>query len=188
MQKRELTVSMLAANVYALVTGFLPAMLWPALLALLWGAERLQQGLQRLLDPASGQMTALILLFIPGIFVHELLHALGWVWFGKVGREAIRFGFQWKTLTPYAHCQLPMTASAYCAGGLLPGLMLGAVPGLLGALLGSFFLVAFGFVFTAAAGGDFLILWLLRGVSSRALVEDHPSKAGCYVLEPQEAG
>jgi hypothetical protein len=177
---------MLAANVYALITGFVPALLWPVLMALLWGGERLQQGMDRLFDFGSGQMTALFVLFVPGIVVHELLHAAGWMWTGKLAREAIRFGVQWKTLTPYAHCTLPLPVSAYRAGTLLPGLVLGIVPGLLGALLGNFFLVALGFVFTAAAGGDFLILWLLRGVSPEAMIEDHPSKAGCYVLSPAE--
>jgi len=35
---------------------------------------------------------------------------------------------------------------------------------------------------TAAAGGDMMILWLLRKDKSPVLVEDHPSEAGCYVL------
>ena len=37
-----------------------------------------------------------------------------------------------------------------------------------------------------AAGGDWLVLWLLRGVSPGAFVEDHPTRAGCYVLEPEQ--
>lgn len=186
--RREVTVSMLAANIYALVTGLLPALLLPALYALFWGSEGVQQGLDRLFDFEGGQTVLLFLLLIPGIIVHELLHAAGWIWSGKVDRNAIRFGFQWKTLTPYAHCTVPLRASAYRAGTLLPGLVLGLIPGLVGVLLDSFFLVVFGFVFTFAAGGDFLILWLLRGVSPDALVEDHPTKAGCYVLEPGETG
>jgi len=37
---------------------------------------------------------------------------------------------------------------------------------------------------TAGAGGDFLILWLTRHVKAGMQVEDHPTNAGCYVLEP----
>jgi hypothetical protein len=37
-------------------------------------------------------------------------------------------------------------------------------------------------IFTLAAGGDALILWLLRGVPAGRLVRDHPSKPGCLVL------
>ncbi len=186
MHRRELAVSMLAANVYALITGFLPALLLPLLYALFWGRAGLQRGLVGLFNFESGQMPLLLLLLIPGIVLHELLHAAGWIWFGRVRRQDVRFGFQWKTLTPYAHCTVPLRASAYRAGTLLPGLALGLIPGLLGVVLGNFFLLAFGFFFTFAAGGDFLILWLLRGVPADTLVEDHPTKAGCYVLEPEE--
>jgi hypothetical protein len=42
----------------------------------------------------------------------------------------------------------------------------------------------FSLIHTAAAGGDWLILWLIRGVKAGSLVEDHPSNAGCYVLAP----
>jgi hypothetical protein len=43
--------------------------------------------------------------------------------------------------------------------------------------------MAFGLLFTFAAGGDALVLWLLRGVAPHRLVEDHPTRAGCFVWE-----
>jgi hypothetical protein len=64
----------------------------------------------------------------------------------------------------------------------MPGLLLGIAPSIAGVISGSAVLAAFGLLFTIAAGGDFLILWLLRGVHAGALVEDHPERAGCYVL------
>jgi hypothetical protein len=188
MNKREVTVSALAANLYALVTGLLPALLLPALYTLIWGSEQLRQGLDGLFSFDSGQMTALILIFIPGIVVHELLHALGWMRFGQVDRSAIKLGFQWKALAPYAHCKVPLPASAYRTGAFLPGLLMGIVPGLLGVFFGNFFLVAVGFLFTFTAGGDFLVLWLLRAVPPQTLVQDHPGKVGSYVFEPVAHG
>lgn len=184
MNKREVTVSAVAANLLALVTGLLPALLFLALFALVWGSEQLRQGMAALFAFGNGQMTALILLFLPGIVVHELLHALGWIYFGRVDRSAIKFGVIWKALTPYAHCKVPLPASAYRAGTFLPGLLMGIVPGLLGVLFGNFFLVAVGFLFTFTAGGDYLVLWLLRAVSPQTPVEDHSTKVGAYVLEP----
>ena len=65
----------------------------------------------------------------------------------------------------------------------MPGLVLGILPATAGLLLGSGGLLVFGIVFTAAAGGDFLILWMIRNVPSNSLVEDHPTRAGCYVFE-----
>ena len=188
MNSREVTVPVIAANVYGTALGLAPALLSPVLFSAVWGSDRLREGLDGLFSFGSGQMTALILLFIPGILVHELLHAVGWMWFGKLGPESIKLGFYWKALTPYAHAKVPLPVTAYRRGAFLPGLLLGILPGLLGILLGNFFLVAAGFLFTFTAGGDFLVLWLLRDVSPRAMVADHPTKTGCYVLEPEEAG
>lgn len=38
-------------------------------------------------------------------------------------------------------------------------------------------------IHTAAAGGDWLILWRKRNVKANSKVEDHPTNAGCYVIE-----
>jgi len=38
-------------------------------------------------------------------------------------------------------------------------------------------------VHTSAAGGDWLILWLIRNVRAGMQVDNHPTKAGCHVLE-----
>ncbi|MGB8982049.1 MAG: DUF3267 domain-containing protein, partial [Anaerolineales bacterium] len=63
-------------------------------------------------------------------------------------------------------------------------LILGILPYLVSLFTGNGCLFWFGLLNTAAAGGDFLILWLIRKVKSGRLVEDHPTHAGCYVLEP----
>jgi hypothetical protein len=77
----------------------------------------------------------------------------------------------------------PVEVSAYRIGGFMPGFILGIVPYLLSLLLGNGTLFWFSIVHTAAAGGDWLILWLLRNVRKGTLVEDHPTNAGCYVVE-----
>jgi hypothetical protein len=78
--------------------------------------------------------------------------------------------------------QPPVTVGANRIGALMPGLLLGVAPSIAGVISGSGVLVAFGLLFTIAAGGDFLILWSLRGVRAGALVENHPERAGCDVL------
>jgi hypothetical protein len=125
-----------------------------------------------------------LLLMIAGILVHEGIHALAWSAFGRLPLKRIRFGFQTSTLTPYAHALDPMPARAYRLGALMPALMLGVVPFAVGTAVGSLPVALFGMIFVFAAGGDLLILWLIRGVDPRALVLDHPSRAGCIVLPP----
>ena len=74
-----------------------------------------------------------------------------------------------------------MQASAYRIGVVMPLLVLGVVPYCVSLVIGSPWLLWFGFVFITAATGDILVLWLLRGIDGKTLVEDHPSNAGCYV-------
>jgi hypothetical protein len=74
-----------------------------------------------------------------------------------------------------------MQASAYRIGVAMPLLVLGVVPYCVSLVIGSPWLLWFGFVFITAATGDILVLWLLRGIDGKTLVEDHPSNAGCYV-------
>jgi hypothetical protein len=173
----ERTASMVQANVAAIV-GVLPPL---AVLAvgygLVWGWGALGDGFDDLFEP----VWRFLLLFVGGVIVHEALHGIAW---RMSGAEAgsVRFGFQWKTLTPYAHSTAPMSARAYRIGAVTPGLVLGLAPALLGLAVGAGAMFWFGLLFTLAAGGDALILWLLRGVSGDRLVNDHPSKPGCLVL------
>ena len=118
---------------------------------------------------------------VAGILLHELLHALGWVLFGGLPLSRIHFGFKLRTLTPYAHLKGPIAARPYRTGILLPLLVLGLPPYLIGLLLANQRVMVFGLFFTLAAGGDLLVLWLLRGVPGDARVEDHPTRAGCWV-------
>jgi hypothetical protein len=180
LKKHSYTVSFLKANLLALVTGLLPVVPLVWIFIAIWGAERLFTGLSWL------EIATLALSLPVGIVLHELLHAAGWHFFGQVPREAIKFGFKVEYLTPYAHSTQTMSASAYRLGGLLPGLVLGLLPGLLALATGSALLMFIGVIFTFAAGGDLLIFWLLRSVPAEAPVQDHPSEVGCYVYLPAD--
>jgi hypothetical protein len=78
-----------------------------------------------------------------------------------------------------------MKVQAYRLGGVMPLLVLGILPSLIGIGIGNGWFMFFGFLFTIGAGGDMLVLWLIRGVRSGQLVEDHPTQAGCYLIETQ---
>jgi hypothetical protein len=123
-----------------------------------------------------------LVLMIAGIVVHEGIHALAWSGFGQLPLKRIHVGFHASTLTPYAHALDPMPARAYRLGALMPALLLGGLPFVIGVAIGSASLALYGMIFVFAAGGDLLVVWLIRGVGPRALVLDHPSRAGCIEL------
>jgi hypothetical protein len=149
----------------------------------IWGWERFFDGLGRFLEWPS-----LIPSLVIGVPLHEVLHGLGWVFFGKRSLKHLRFGVQWKVLTPYAHLRVPIRARAYRIGAALPALLLGLLPYLVGLAAGEGWFTALGLLYLFAAGGDLLVLWLLRKVDGKALVEDHPSRAGCYAYGTSHNG
>ncbi|MFC1879585.1 DUF3267 domain-containing protein [Chloroflexota bacterium] len=176
--KKAYTVSMLRANIFVIL--WLPPVLLIIVLPylLIWGTS----SLSRLLEPTQEGLGALLALLLGGTIVRELLHGLTWQIAGKLPRKAIKYSIHWKTLTPYAHCKIPIEIQTYRLGDAMPGLILGLLPAVLALLTGSGWLLAFGVIFTWGAGGDLLIIWLLRNVQPGALIEDHPSEAGCYVV------
>jgi hypothetical protein len=122
-----------------------------------------------------------LLLF--GILAHELIHMLTWALFARKSLKAFRLGFQWKSMTPYAHCKEPMDILSYRIGAFAPGLLLGILPWFISLFTADILLFFYGFLYTTAAGGDFLVLWIIRNMKPNTLVEDHPSNAGCYIIE-----
>jgi hypothetical protein len=182
-EKRDLSVSMGEAHLYGMLTPLPFIALLVMLFVMGWGWEHLLWRSLAALDNGVASMAALVI----GVVAHELLHGLAWGYFGRKPLCALKFGFQWKTLTPYAHCKEPLSLDAYRLGSVTPGVALGIIPGIMGVYTGDAGTFLFGLLFTLAAGGDFLVLWLLRSVPAGSLVEDHPTRAGCYVVEAQVA-
>lgn len=129
------------------------------------------------------QIGLLLVCLVVGIVLHELIHALTWKLAAGLSWSTIKFGIDPKTFSPYAHCMVPMPAGPYRLGAAMPGLVTGVFPALLGILIGNVGLTFFGYLFILAATGDWLVLWLIREVKPGVLVEDHPTRAGCFVLE-----
>ncbi len=174
----EATVSMFWANVMAFL-------MLPLAFVLLWLPYRWlweEWPFVPFFELTLSGALVLILVFLLSTIVHELLHAVGFRWAGGVPFDRIKFGFSWLGLAPFAHCRDPLRAAAYRHAVLLPGLMLGVLPGLLGVALQRPLLVMWATLMLLAAGGDTAVLWAARKVPGNALVLDHPDKVGCQVL------
>ena len=60
-------------------------------------------------------------------------------------------------------------------GAITPAIILGFIPSILAILIGDLRILIFGMFFIMAAGGDFLIINLIRKENSDDLIQDHPS-------------
>jgi len=150
---------------------------------LAWGLDRLWDGMAQFFALGSLLPAALL-----GIVLHEMLHGVTWALAGRRPFSSIRFGFNVATLTPYAHFKDPLPANAYRLGAAMPGLALGVLPLLIAIATGNGWLAGFGMLFLVAAGGDILILWMLRHVPATSTIQDHPSQPGCIVYDTDPSG
>jgi hypothetical protein len=114
---------------------------------------------------------------------HEGFHAIGWKYWGELRWQDLKFGVMWYALTPYCHAKAPMEASAYRFGAILPGIMTGLLPYLLALVVGNNTMALVGAVMISGAVGDLYVLWLMRDIAPDARVLDHPSLAGCIVID-----
>lgn len=124
------------------------------------------------------------LLILPGVLAHEALHGVGFLMAGAP-RASLRFGVDRKTLTPFAHCETALPARRLRIAIALPAIVLGILPAALGIALDLSGFTLFGALFTAAAAGDFLVLWLIRKVPAHALLAVHPERVGCVLPETE---
>lgn len=117
------------------------------------------------------------------IVAHEFIHALGWKYPGGLVFRDFKFGFMWKTLSPYCHATKPMSIRAYRFGAILPCIILGLIPIGVATLIGNGYIAILGGILTAGAVGDIYVLWSLRHVPATKYVIDHPTRVGCIVLD-----
>lgn len=173
------SVSMAKAN----LVGFmlLPVVVALVLVpfALLHGWAAVAAGWKMVMEP----FWFFLLWMLGSVVVHEGLHGLGFR-LGGAKRGEVRFGFNLRSVTPYATCSVPMQARSYRMSAVLPGLLLGAVPFVVSLAAGAGWLAIISMWMLATAIGDFMIVWLIRDVPPTSLVQDHPDRAGCQVITP----
>ena len=121
----------------------------------LWGAESVRAlvGNRPVLFPLAAAL-------VVSVALHELLHLAGYVWLGGAPIDAVHV--EWRGVVIVARCDVPLPARSYRAAVALPGLVLGAVPTLVGLVAGMAWLTVYGAVMLGASAGDATVLWALR--------------------------
>lgn len=184
-QEKELTLGAVEANLYALIFIFPILLVFGLPFGLMWHEKFNHNNFMAFLDAWSGWLllspVMLILILLGGVVLHELIHGTTWAFFCRKGFRSIRYGVMWEFLTPYCHCKEPLALRPYLLGAIMPAIILGFAPSIYGIISGNIACFMFGLTFTMAAGGDFIMIWMLRKESKNSLVQDHPSKIGCIV-------
>ena len=177
-RRTELTISIVKANVFAI--GLMVAALVIGLVLFFLANDPDSVTIRRV-NPLLW-----ILAFAVLIVVHELIHGVSWAIFTEHHFGDIAFGFMKQYLTPYCACAVPLSKGQYIFGALMPLLLVGIVPMIVGILSGSFFWLLIGAALVAGAGGDIQIVGNILRYKSEAddiLYIDHPTQAGGVIFE-----
>jgi len=156
---------------------------------LIWGDGLSKESMASFLDQSffpSNRIIAIAAVII-GIIIHELIHGITWAKYTEQGFKSIKFGVMWKMLTPYCHCKEPLKIKHYILGASMPGIILGIIPSIYAIATGNIAILVFGWFFTLAAGGDLIMVILLRKENPNDFVQDHPSEMGCYIYREEGA-
>lgn len=166
--KRRINIMVSVCTVVALLLFLVPFLF-------IWGSQ--------LSAPSIYGVGLLLVAFWLGMIAHEVIHALGWMAWGKVAWKQLRFGLDLSKGVAYAHSKVPMDIRGYKIGLVLPWIVLGVIPAMIGVVVGSGYLLAYGIIFFGASCGDLLLLWHARKLSSGTYVLDHPSDMGFYIVD-----
>lgn len=177
---RKVTIDIGQANVFALAIFVISAIVFLVLYYFLWPE---QWSLSFISESGFGGYMLFFVLMLVGIVVHELIHGISWAFFAPGGWKSISFGVLWKVLTPYCHCDEPMSVRGYIVGAMMPCVLLGLVPAIVALCIGHLPTLIWGIFFIAAAAGDIWMSWLLTKEDPKSRLLDHPSEAGFYILD-----
>jgi hypothetical protein len=185
-RQEELTIDPVKANLVSILLTIPIAILMCIPYYLIWSEKYTVNSIKAYIEINKSWLTysgAIIIgVMIIGIVLHELVHGITWARYAKEGFRSIRFGVLWKSFTPYCHCKEPLSIKHYMIGGIMPAIVLGVIPFIVALVMGKLPLLLFGLFFTTAAAGDFMIIYTLRNEKMDDLVQDHPSRIGCFVF------
>lgn len=126
--------------------------------------------------------TGFVIITIVGIIIHEAIHAVFFSLFLRSKFQGVKFGFNKEHGIPYVHILEPISVLGFRIGAIMPLVILGIFPAVLGLYSGSFALTVFGALFIISASGDLLLISKTWGLSKDTKVKDLSDKIGFEVL------
>jgi len=174
---KKKTISVTSASIYAMLITFIISI--PILIAyyITTGVLKPEKTLVK-----SIKLYEFVIVVSGSIVVHELIHAAVFSVFAKDTWKNVKIGFQIKTLTPYAHCKVPLKKIHYELALMMPGIILGLIPVIIAFNTASILLLYYGLFMLMGAGGDIVLLFMLRKVPNTKKILDHDSEVGFYIL------
>ncbi|WDC83392.1 DUF3267 domain-containing protein [Caloramator sp. mosi_1] len=173
----DINISGIKLNAMSMVIGIINVSILVTLYIIRWGYDTIYTILN--INDASFYIWLII-----GLILHEILHGIAYVVFGKVKKSDVMFGINFKTLTLYASCKVPISSIAIVKVCIFPLLILGIVPIILCMLFKELsFLFMWSVFMVALSSGDIYISWIMREYIEDFIFMDKPNEIGFYLMK-----
>jgi hypothetical protein len=117
-----------------------------------------------------------IIVFLAFLLVYELITALVWSKYTKVTVNVIM-----KSLWRFFACEEAIKIKHYIFGLIMPTIILGILPMILGLILKNYMINIFGIIFVAAGSQNFIVVNQLKKEDKHDFVKDIESKVGIII-------
>lgn len=137
-------------------------------------------------DFSRYNLIVLLVLIVVLTVIHELIHGTCWSIFTPHRFKDIEFGFMKSSLTPYCTCLVPLKKGQYILGTVMPLILLGIIPMIVGIVIGNPNALFIGIIMADAAAGDIMVIDQIlrhRSNAKNIVYLDHPTEAGLVVFE-----
>ncbi|MGM0408086.1 MAG: DUF3267 domain-containing protein [Bacteroidota bacterium] len=171
MKNTEFTIGIGKANLYSFFLMLPLIIVYLLAFIFVWGKDKFNIVIEQ-------EFYFLIIKAIIGTIFHELIHGFTWIILSKNGVTSIKFGINWKYLTPFCHCKKSIKVRFYRMGVAMPFILLGILPSSVALIIGDSVLYLWGLFFSCLATGDIIVLFMLSKFNGNDYVSDHPKKMG----------
>lgn len=121
--------------------------------------------------------------FIIGFVLHELIHGIVWGRVSEGGFKSADFGYDPNYAKPYCNPTEIITMKQFKIGKVMPLIITGILPYLISIIIVSFHLMIASLLLIGLCGVDIVILKMIFKEENTTLVMNHEKHYGCIVLE-----
>lgn len=126
-------------------------------------------------------------LVLVGVVIHELLHGLGAVLFGKCKKNDVKYGINLKEGIAYCHTKKPLSGKSYCGMLVLPIIVTGIIPFAICVATGGLMeIAAFALLIAGGTGDVIMLVGVLKNKDANREIIDHETALAYYALMTDE--
>jgi hypothetical protein len=182
-QQREMKLNGFICNILGLVMILVLASVFGFIFYQIWGTLGIQFvskfGIQFIYYFAFNFLIYLSA-FLAFVLANEFMAGIYWSKYTEV-----KIKVTIKSLFRFCYCKEPIKIKNYIIGLIIPIIILGIIPLIMGMIYGNILVLGFGIIFISNGAGAIMIMYLLRKEDKNNWIKDMDSTIGLIIFNPR---